>query len=987
MSHEAEEHADTRAHSNEASEPTKLAPDASAKSASTDVSHDPADEGRAEVHAGFLAPIAEEARPLLSETEMRELLTSVGVDPHVLGDPHAWISLRQLERVMRAIDTRIPDPLLIRRATRLGFTERYMGPVRTLIRAFASPGSAYVQMVQGLSRFNKVGAMEVRSQSRGHVELAYRPAPGAPSEHEPLVCAGRLENIASVPTIFDLPPAEVDHPRCLHRGDDECLYVVRHAEPQPRTLSRLGTLVGAALGVGVAIALGGTWPWIVGAALVGAIALRSVGRARELARDLGVSAKLVTDQQDALLRSTIANEERFAELLEAKTAVDRQVEERTAELSATSARLAETLDQVQALDRAKTDFFANVSHDLRTPLTLILSPLESLRRGETPPGGEQVAFESMHLASRRLLGLIDRLLDLAKADAGRERLELRPTSLRALLGALHASFAPAALSRGVELSIDTDVEVPVELDLRWVDSALSNLVANAMRFARTRIVIRARDLGGEIVLEVEDDGPGIPQADRAVIFERFGQASAETRKRSGTGLGLAIVREAARLHGGQASVEESSLGGARFVLRLPRRVATHAPEAIATAATTAEATTTEATTTDAMIAPSPLATPVVPADLEGPDALAPLVLVAEDNPELRRFLGQVLATRFRVRAVVDGEEALAAAAAEAPDLVVTDVSMPRIDGIELVRRLRAIPATREIPILVVTARGEPSEVLDGFDAGADDYLLKPFHGRELLARIDVQLRLRMLARELAHRERLATLGTLASSVAHHVRNPLTALVSGLPAMRRRLADQVDPRSREMLDVFVDCAHRIERITLDLLDLSRVDRQEVASFRPSEGLAAAVRLLSARVPAGLVFETDIEESPLVEGRPADLNHAFLNLIDNAARAIGEDGELRVSGRVDAGEYVVSVEDSGSGVPPELREKIFDRFVSTRQHGEGAGLGLAIAREVARAHGGDISVDRSPTLGGARFVLRLPLPADRREVSPGALLQTR
>lgn len=911
------------------------------------------------VRAAFLAPFFDEVARRLGNDAASTIFRTAGVDSALLTDKEAWISIEELERCVRASVDAAADPLMVRQVARLGFTERYMGPVRTLIRAFASPGSAYVQMAQGLSRFNKVGAMEVRSQSRGHVELAYRPAPGAPAEHEPLVCAGRLENIASVPTIFDLPPAEVEHPRCLHRGDDECLYVVRHAEPQPRTLSRVGTLVGAALGIGVAIALGGTWPWIVGAALVGALALRAAGRARELSRDLGVSAKLVTEQQDALVRSTIANEERFAELLEAKTAVDRQVEERTAELSATSARLAETLDQVQALDRAKTDFFANVSHDLRTPLTLILSPLESLRRGETPPGGEQAAFESMHLASRRLLGLIDRLLDLAKADAGRERLELRPTSLRALLGALHASFAPAALSRGVELSIDTDVEVPVELDLRWVDSALSNLVANAMRFARTRTVIRARDLGGEIVLEVEDDGPGIPQADRAVIFERFGQASAETRKRSGTGLGLAIVREAARLHGGQASVEESSLGGARFVLRLPRRVATRAPE-------------------PTVAAPSALATPVVPADLEGPDALAPLVLVAEDNPELRRFLGEVLSTRFRVRAVVDGEEALAAVAAEPPDLVVTDVSMPRIDGIELVRRLRATPATREIPILVVTARGEPSEVLDGFDAGADDYLLKPFHGRELLARIDVQLRLRTLARELAHRERLATLGTLASSVAHHVRNPLTALVSGLPAMRRRLADQVDPRSREMLDVFVDCAHRIERITLDLLDLSRVDRQEVASFRPSEGLAAAVRLLSARVSASVTFETSIDESPAIEGRPADLNHAFLNLVDNAARAVSDRGALHVSGHVEGDTYVVAVEDSGPGVPKELAERIFDRFVTTRGRGEGTGMGLAIAREVARAHGGDIAVDRSPTLGGARFVLRLPLPADRREV---------
>ncbi|MCB9602583.1 MAG: response regulator [Sandaracinus sp.] len=687
-------------------------------------------------------------------------------------------------------------------------------------------------------------------------------------------------------------------------------------------------------------------------ALTSGFAFAGAIRSFELRSELAESAKVVTEQQDALVRSTIVNEERFAELLEAKAAVDRQVEERTAELSATSARLRETLDEVQALDRAKTDFFANVSHDLRTPLTLILSPLESLRRGQPPPGGERAAYESMHMASRRLLSLIDRLLDLAKADAGRERLELRSTRLPQLLEAIHASFAPATLSRGVTLEVESSVDVPIDLDPRWVDSALSNLTANALRFARSRIVLRARDLDGDVALEVEDDGPGIPEADRAVIFERFGQASTEARKRSGTGLGLAIVREAARLHDGSASVEAGELGGARFVLRLPRRIASLPPETVELDA-------------------SALASPQVPADLEGPDAHAPLALIAEDNPELRRFLGEVLATRFRVRATVDGEEALAAARAETPDLVVTDVAMPRMDGLELVRRLRAMPSTREVPILVVTARGEPTEVLDGFDAGADDYLLKPFHGRELLARIDVQLRLRLLARELAHRERLATLGTLASSVAHHVRNPLTALVSGLPAMRRRLADTVDPRSREMLDVFVECAQRIERITLDLMDLSRVDRQEVATFTPSEGLAAAVRLLSARIPASVLFEQEITDSPPIEGRPADLNHAFLNLVDNGARAVGDRGTLRVRGAVVGGDYVVTVEDSGAGVPETLRERIFDRFVTTRARGEGSGIGLAIARDVARAHGGEIVVDRSPDLGGARFEMRIPL----------------
>ncbi|MBX3248451.1 MAG: response regulator [Myxococcales bacterium] len=844
------------------------------------------------------------------------------------------------------------DPAFIARASRLSFSERYLGPLRTLVRAIGSPGGVYRQIPSTIARFNKIGTFEVRRHQPGSVELVYRPKPDAPHEQEPLICRGRMENLAAIPTMFDLPPAEIEHPECIHHGSDACVYLIRHVQPEGRWFSRIALAVGGTGGLIGGFQLQASGWTTAGLVVFGGLALHGIARSLELRGEVRRTAAMVSEQQDALLRSTLANEARFAELLEAKTAVDLQVEERTAELRATSEQLKETLDEVQSLDRAKTDFFANVSHDLRTPLTLILSPLEALRRGESPPGGADAAFEAMHLASRRLLVLIDRLLDLAKADSGNERLELRSTDMRAFLSSLAQAFGPAATSRGVALDVDARVDVPLDVDPRWFDSALSNLVGNALRFAASRIVLRAHDAGGEITVEVEDDGPGIPEADRAVIFERFGQASEEARRRSGTGLGLAIVREAARLHGGRVTLEESSLGGARFVLQLPRRVASGPAVAPAHAEPHVEA-------------------PAPPADLSGPRADAPLALVAEDNPELRRFLSEVLATRFRVRATADGAEALAAARAEAPDVVVTDIAMPRMTGLELCRALRADPELRDLPIVMVTARSEPTEVLEGFDAGADDYVLKPFHGRELLARLDVQLRLRALARELAHKERLASLGILAASVAHHVRNPLTSLVSGLPAMRRRLHEKVDDRTREMLDVFIESAKRIEETTVDLLDLSRVDRQAEDDVRPGAGLGAAIRLLSARISTGVIIDQAIDLEPTLRGRPAELNHAFLNLIDNAAHAVGARGSIRVSGAREGDRYVVRIEDSGPGVPEARREDIFDYFTSTRGAGKGAGIGLAIVRDVAKRHGGDVRVDRSPDLGGARFTLELPL----------------
>ncbi|MEM9074540.1 MAG: ATP-binding protein, partial [Myxococcota bacterium] len=491
----------------------------------------------------------------------------------------------------------------------------------------------------------------------------------------------------------------------------------------------------------------------------------------------------------------------------------------------------------------------------------------------------------------------------------------------------------------------------------WMESAVGNLLANAMRFAKSRVSVSAVDLGGDICIEVADDGPGIPPDEAARIFERFSQAGTDESRRKGTGLGLAIVREAARLHGGTVDVGESEHGGALFMVRIPRLLADGPASAFQAGAPAIEADRNAAMD-----------------DVPGPHPAAPVALVAEDHPELRGFIGEVLATQFRVLVTDRGDTALERAVREQPDVIVADISMPGMDGLELCRALRQTEEARDTPILLVTARGEPQQVLQGFDAGANDYLVKPFHGRELLARIDAQLRLRSMVHRLAHQERLASLGVLAASVAHQVRNPLTALVSGLPAVKRKIGGTLDDRTKEMMDVFVDCAHRIERITLDLLDLSRVDREEEGDLNPGAGLMAAVRLTTAQLPDDVEIHTEVDETTQIRGRAGDLNHVFLNLLDNAARAVGRRGRVSIHGLREDGIYRVTVEDSGNGVPEDIADRIFEPFVTSRPGGEGTGLGLAIVHDIVVAHRGEISVDRSPSLGGARFTITLPVSGE-------------
>lgn len=939
------------------------------------------------------------ARDELGETATNEILDSLGVSMEAVTAPNAWMSLAFVEEFLERMVKASGDRGITDRIARLSMSPRYLGFLYPLLRAFGSPMTAYEMSVRSVPRYDKTCWYRIVAKRPGFIDIERLPTEGAPLGRGTLMCRVREVQFGHVPTLFGLPPGETRHPKCIQRGDASCRYEVKWQVHRRGVGAWIGLGVGIAAGVGLAAL--GSMPFTAAVPVIAAFALAGwfAGHILKLQKDITDRSAAIAQHQDALQQSQRFNEERFAELMQAKAEVDKKVEERTAELRETGQRLSEALEKMKALSQAKSDFFANVSHDLRTPLTLITGPLHDLAAGREPPGGNNTAFEAMERNARWLLRLINQLLDLSKVEAGGVELKRSSVDLVSLTRSIVGSFADAAGIRGVEIMLEAPENIEAcALDPVWIESMLSNLLGNALRFVERGglIQVRIAEIDDELQIEVQDNGQGIDPEELPNIFERFAQAGSYRKRRGGAGIGLALVREAARLHGGDVAVQSEPGKGTLFTIALPRVKAEEnreTGEVEVTAEATAgagekaavekpegEAETRTQTnrgqrrqrlfseTRDELLEDPSEAEG--DADRAGPSKEAPLVVLVEDHADTRRYVADVLAEHYRVKAASDGRKGLELAFGLKPDAVVTDIDMPTMDGFELCRALRRNEQTSAVPVVLLTALGDPVNVLRGFEAGADDYVAKPFHGLELLARLRVHMRLRQMVSDMAHKSRLALLGQTAASVAHQMRNPLNAISSGLQSFQSRFAEKVDPATRELLGMMLDCSVRIERITTDLMNVSRVDRAIKDKWRAADGLSSCVRLIRARLPQNVTLQDDIDDGSVVEGRPGDLNQVFLNLLDNAARAVGENGRIEIKAEQDNGALQVTVADSGPGVSDADRERIFQPFVTTRAPGEGTGLGLSIAQQVVQQHGGTIEVDRSP-LGGALFTVRVPI----------------
>ena len=405
--------------------------------------------------------------------------------------------------------------------------------------------------------------------------------------------------------------------------------------------------------------------------------------------------------------------------------------------------------ELAELAAAKTAFFSNVSHEFRTPLTLMLAPLADALQGEAALDSEQV--ELVHRNGLRLLKLVNTLLDFSKLEAGHIQAQFVPVEAAALTAELVGTFRDACERAGLTLEIDCDhLPAGVYLDPELWERVVLNLVSNAFKVTTSGgIRVRQRSEDDRLVLSVADTGPGIPVEEQSRIFERFRRVRGlQARSHEGTGIGLSLVKEIVDLHGGEIELRSVVGEGSEFIVRIPFGHG-HLPAEHVSAATPALAPGASDLFVQEALSwlPETGQVPAVPAAATATQRSERRVLIADDNPDLRQYLARLLSPHWQVETVGDGLEALEVIRERPPDLVVTDVMMPQLDGFGLLRELRSTPETQELPVVILSARAGEQASIEGLAAGADDYLPKPFSGRELLARVRSHLELSLARRE------------------------------------------------------------------------------------------------------------------------------------------------------------------------------------------------------------------------------------------------
>jgi signal transduction histidine kinase len=669
------------------------------------------------------------------------------------------------------------------------------------------------------------------------------------------------------------------------------------------------------------------------------------------------------------------------------------------------------------IDRAKTQFFSNVSHEFRTPLTLMLGPLEDvLAKPETSPLSDHRSLLRLaHRNGMRLLKLVNTLLDFSRIEAGRVQMSFEPVDLAIFTAELASNFYSAIEKAGLRLVVDCpSLSQPVYVDIDMWEKVVLNLISNAFKFTfegEITIVTRPSSDGRCAEVTIRDSGTGISPEELSHLFERFRRVEgARGRSIEGSGIGLALVQELVKLHGGSIRVASQVEQGSAFTVAIPFGTAHLPAEQISRART--QATTnvraqayveealgwlSDGAATGASEPPPP---PSTPQDLGDVAAIAgaegPLILVADDNVDMRNYVQRILrGGGFRVEAVTDGKKALAAARRLKPDLVLSDVMMPELDGFELLTAFRKDPELRDTPVLLLSARAGEEAKVEGLLAGADDYLIKPFSARELLARVGVKLQLarnrreraEVLQAELARVTRLTTMGEMTASIAHEVNQPLMAIVTNADSCLSWLAHdnpQID-EARMAAERIVRDGHRAGDIIKTIRALARKSRLEMAQLDMNDALAEVLALTRGELRRhDISLETELSGGfvPVMADR-IQVQQVILNLVMNGIEAMkaimDRPRVLRVGSQIDgSGSALIAVADTGTGLDPAKADRIFDAFFTTKP--DGIGMGLSICRSIIEAHGGRMWASPNPPYGS---VFQFSMPVLTKGVSSDRL----
>ncbi len=698
-------------------------------------------------------------------------------------------------------------------------------------------------------------------------------------------------------------------------------------------------------------------------------------------------------------------------------------------LERTKGSLERAHDQLKQLDKFKSQFFANITHELKTPLTLIISPIQLLLDGEvgTLTATHRATLMGMLKNGTKLLRLIGDLLDLTKLQESRIRLQVAEHDLVAYLKSLVSQVEPLATRKQIALTFAVmgvkDGRALVHCDSERLERVFVNLLSNAIKFTPDggKITVTLHDLGDSVQIVVKDNGPGFDPKEADRIFQRFYQVDmGHTRQYGGTGIGLALARELVDLHGGRIWAESAVGAGAAFTVQLikdrdhfdPKVLdrrnrgkrdagpATSTSAAGAVGAKRTEDVTMEdwvvaiAKSEDFRLAAISEVTERRLHDRDVDEQLrAHTVLIVEDNPDIIRYVQQTLHHEFRIVAATDGLKGWDLAKREKPSLIITDLMMPGIDGFELVRRLRSDVGTKHLPISRLTARGDLEDRVAGLESGVNAYLAKPFAPKELLTTVRALLETQANQADLVMSGKMSSLETLAGGLAHEINNPLNVVKNAIARIEEDSTEVVtlckaggqdasaearlEKLGARMTKMFGAAEIGIRRIgaTVDLMRL--YSREGFEHARQPYDLFSAVRhvlglVLSVKDRA-VDVALDLDGVGEILCTPEEIHQVITNLVENAIDATPDDRtpRLELVGRILDDTIELIVTDNGTGIPKDVQARVFSPFFTTKAVGKGTGLGLTIVWRVVTGHKGSVSLTSPATdVGGTCFVLRFP-----------------
>ena len=669
-------------------------------------------------------------------------------------------------------------------------------------------------------------------------------------------------------------------------------------------------------------------------------------------------------------------------------------------------------EQLKELDRFKSQVFANITHELKTPLTMILSVAELLSNGQHGEISEtaKTAVQTIMKHALKLLSLIDDILDLSKLQESRLRLKIQEHDIAAYLRGLVAQVAP--LTRRKEIEISFCAYVPQALvwcDIEQMDRVFLNLLSNAAKFTPEggKIWVELKETRDAYIVSVRDTGQGFPKELCSKVFERFFQADmGTTRRHGGTGIGLALAKELVELHGGEIWAESDEGQGATFFVKLFKGKGHIREDVIERRSEERDMPFGRRVEDRGVMQWAERIAPrdnirliaietaterrVVERD-QDQDKKRWTCLVVEDMPDVTRVISMALRPLFKVMAADNGVKALEVIKKEVPDIVITDLMMPEMDGIELTRRLRSDPKTKHIPIIMLTARGDQTDKLLGLEAGVNDYITKPFSPTELLAKVKSILNIEESHAELLLSKQIESLKVMAGGIAHEINNPLNYIKNALFVAKNDLnnivtiaftkpkddesAKQVNllaERVRKMLETAEGGTKRIAKAVETLIAYSREGftmlERRYDIFKACEEIIPVVLAATGR-DVKVTIETEGDGTVMCV--PEEMNQVLTNLIQNAIEAVSDDGtgQVWVQGKNVEGKVVLSVKDNGVGIPKEIKDRIFSPFFTTKTERRGMGLGLSIVWQIVRKCGGSITVESEP-YKGALFQVTLP-----------------